>query len=272
MLGVANAKHKKSFSRDLKGKFAALAMNAVDYLVVLRLAQTVDDTVMMSKGMLAEIVSEMSNVCMDKYGYRVLAWFLRPDDPRFFSPYERECLALAAPTAVKQPETRRQEILRVVRPPLRAALLKSPLAILVDAHAQNLLLAFLTTEWDGELVEALLKACEAEAKSTDFGSLSTAATTTGLMALLKIEPADAKDAFALPLWRRCFEPSIVAAASSKCVRVVLALLNKGAEVRKVVLRGVKGKKKEVEAAAKEREAKGEVVTGIRQLLTATSEA
>ena len=79
LLGVANAKQRKTFCRDVKGKFAALAMNSVDYVarcsgrfsvidatkvadvhqVMIRLATTVDDTVMLSKTMLAEWIKEL---------------------------------------------------------------------------------------------------------------------------------------------------------------------------------------------------------------------
>merc|ERR1712242_301296 len=118
---------------------------------------------------------------------------------RFFSPYERECLAVPAPTAVKVPDVRRQELLRVLKPPLRAALLLSPMKVISDVHAQNLLVAYLTSEWDVELLEALLKACEKEAAAKDFGLLGTTATTTALMAVLKLDAADAQDTFILPL-------------------------------------------------------------------------
>merc|ERR1719382_1252029 len=54
LLGVATAKHRRSLLRDLKGKFVALATNSVDYTVMMRLLNTVDDTVCLGKTVLAE--------------------------------------------------------------------------------------------------------------------------------------------------------------------------------------------------------------------------
>merc|ERR1712060_19661 len=68
LLGVTNAKHRKAFLRDLKGKFSALATNSVDYLIMMRLANTVDDTVLLGKTMLAEWKDELETICFDKYG------------------------------------------------------------------------------------------------------------------------------------------------------------------------------------------------------------
>merc|ERR1719436_194799 len=92
------------------------------------------------------------------------------------------------------------------------------------------------------------------------------------MALLKAEPEGSKQAFAMSLWQRCFESSLVAVAASRCVRVVLALLNKDGDVKKAVLHAVKGQQSQIEVAAKERESKGEVVTGIRQLLASAADS
>lgn len=267
MMGTATAKERKAFCRDLKGKFVALAMNAVDYLVVMRLASTVDDTVLLEKTMLAEWTTDMASLCQDKYGHRVLAWLLVPGDKRFFSPYERECLALPAPSSLKAAETRQQELLRLLRPSLRTALTQNVLKIASDTHAKDLLVAYLAADWDGELVEALLRSCTEAIKAGDFGPLSSGPTSTALMHVLKLEPQGTKDAFAMPLWQRCFEPWLTAAASSPAVRILLAMLKlEGSKVREAVLKGVRSHRKEVEAAAKAAEAKGGVVTGIRQLL------
>merc|ERR1719161_3110167 len=62
LLGVANQKQRKALCRDLKGKFAALAANPVDYIVLIRMAATIDDTVLVSKTMLAELSGDIASV------------------------------------------------------------------------------------------------------------------------------------------------------------------------------------------------------------------
>merc|ERR1719321_1095076 len=73
LLGVATAKQRKSFCKDLKNKFVALTTNSVDYTVMMRLLSTVDDTVMLEKSMLAELTADLGAICFDKYGHKVLA-------------------------------------------------------------------------------------------------------------------------------------------------------------------------------------------------------
>lgn len=274
LLGVTSAKQRKALCKDLKGKFAALSMNAVDYVVMMRLASTIDDTVLLQKGMLAEMEKELEEICFDKYGHRVLAWLLRPDDSHLFSPYERDCLNLAAPSALKAADTRRQELVRHLRPALRQVLLAAPLKALDDINAKDLLVAYLATDWDAEFIEAILAAGEQEASDNkaDFGLLGGGTATTGLITLLKLEKTGVDTPLAMPLWKRCLEPLLASAVTNRCAFVILALLKGGGAVRKAVLATLRKRKGEVEAAVKKAEAAGKVVKGAKILLTEIAQA
>jgi len=272
LLGVASAKERKEFCRELKGKFPALATNGVDYLVMMRLATTVDDTVLLKKTMLAEWLAELEDMCFDKYGHRVLSWIFRPDDPHLFSPYERMSLALPAPSSMKKPETRQQELLQELRIPLRNVLLNAPLKAAADINAKSVLTAYLNVDWDVELVEALVAAAKAEAEKEDedFGLLGNGTCTTTMLVLLRIEPEGAEVGLALPLWKRCFKPRLEAAAMSRCAFVLLALLKNGA-TSAAVKTAILGKRRELEAAASAAEAAGKVAKGARKLLEVAQE-
>lgn len=267
LLGVANAKHRKALCRDLKGKFAALAANAVDYVVMIRLASTVDDTVLLTKTMLAEWIAEIHMLCFDKYGHKVLIWILKPADKRVFSPYEIKCAGLPAPTALKAPETRRLELLRVLRPPLRKVLLEAPLKAAADENAKDVLLTYLSTDWDAELIEALLRAGESERKEKDLGLLGSSGTaTTALLALLRAEPARADPPLGIEFWRRCLKPRLVAAVTSRCSFLLLELLKRQGPAREEPLAALREQRKEATEAVKTAEASGAVVKGARKLL------
>mmetsp|Transcript_66693 Transcript_66693/g.217063 ORF Transcript_66693/g.217063 Transcript_66693/m.217063 type:complete len:382 (+) Transcript_66693:65-1210(+) len=268
LLGVISAKHRKGFLKDIKGKFAALAMNSVDYLVMMRLCSTIDDTVLLGKTMLAEWIPELESICFDKYGHRVLTWLLCPGDKHLFSPYERESLGLPAPTAIKESDKRRQELVRVLRPALRKVLQGDPLKAAADLCAKNLLIAYLSDDWDAELVESLLKACEQAAEKKDMGLLNNGATTTALLVLLKLGAADGDGGLAMPLWKRVLEPHLEKAVTSRCAFVLLALLKREGKVGEAVLKVLRSKRKTVEAALKAAKAKGAEVKGVEQLLEA----
>lgn len=256
----------QALCRDLKGKFAALATNAVDYAVLIRLACTVDDTVLVSKTMLAEWTPEMETLCFDKYGRKVLAWFFRPSDPRFFSPYEIKFASLPAPTSLKAPETRRQELVRVLRPPLRKVLMDAPLKAAADENAKDVLVAYLSADWDGELIEALLKAGEKEGEEKDLGLLGNNGTaTTTLLSLLRLEPEKADPPFGIALWRRCLEPRLVAAVTSRCSFLMLEILKRTGKASPLAAK-LRVRRQEVVAAVDKAESAGTVVNGARKLL------
>lgn len=271
LLGVTTAKQRKDLCRDLKGKFAALATNAVDYVVMIRLATTADDTVLLAKTMLAEWIKELDTIVFDKYGHKVLAWLFRPDDSRIFSPYERQCIALPAPASMKASETRRQELVRVLRPPLRKVLMEAPLKAAADQHAKDLLLAYLAADWDVELVEAILVSGEAECKQEDMGLLNSGTTTTTLIALLRLEPKETDTSLASQLWSRCLEPHLVGAVASRCAFLLLELLKNTGATRKAVIKACKQKRAKVDAAVKTAEAAGHVVKAAKNFLAALDE-
>merc|ERR1712218_114481 len=111
-------------------------------------------------------------------------------------------------------------------------------------------------------------ACVEAAGQPDFGLLGS---TTAV--LVRLEPSSSDGgALTMPLWQRCFEPHLRSAAASRCVRIILAMLKTEGQggVRNAVLKAVRSQKKELQVAAKEAEANGEVVTQIRQILTITA--
>jgi len=268
LLGIANAKQRKALCKDLKGKFADLAKNAVDYVVMIRLATTIDDTVLLVKSMIAEFIQDIEELCFDKYGHKVLSWMFRPDDKHLFSPYERECIALPAPTSMKAPETRQQELVRAIKPSIRKVFLARPLEAAADLQAKDLLAAYLASDWDAELLEALLVEAEQAAQASDFGLLDSGTVTTTLIVLLKLQPDHGrKPNLASELWKRCLEPQLVAAASKRSAFVLLALLKGGdADLRESVLTAVRSNRAKIEKAAAAAEKAGEKAAGARKLL------
>jgi len=102
-----------------------------------------------------------------------------------------------------------------------------------------------------------------------LGLLSDGTATTALLVLLRIEPP--KGGLAGPLWRRCFEPHLIAAATSRSAFVLLAMLKDGegdGGVKPLVLGALRKRRKELEAAIKTAETGGAAVGGAKKLLEA----
>jgi len=261
---VVSAKHRKVLLRDLKGKFAALAMNSVDYLVMMRLLATVDDTVLLNKTLVAEWKEDLATICFDKYGHKTLAWMLCPEDAHLFSPYECESMALPAPTAVKASNVRRHEVTSALRPALRTVFLADPLKVAADAHAKDLLSAYLSHEWDAELVQALVKACaEAAKKNDDLETLDSGVLTTTLLILLKIEPEKGSGSLAKSLWEVAFKPQLEKVVATRCAFVLMALLK---QLGDPVLSVLRSSRAQIEESVKKAKAAEKPVTGAVQLL------
>jgi len=269
-MGTANAKQRKTFCQDLKGKFVDLTTNAVDYVLMMRLLNLVDDTVMLTKTVLKELIPEVSTLASDQYGKKVLLWLLRPNDKRIFSPYELECISLPSPSSLKNPEQRQKELLRSMSPAVRDMLSERKLSAAADSHCKDVLIAYLGSTWDVELVDVLVGAAAVEAASEDLGSLDDGTTTTTLITLLRMEPKGAEPGLAKPLWNRALKPHLKALVPSRCAFVLLELLkgNAGNDVRSTLREEKKALAKAVASAA----AAGKTVAGAEKLLAAATEA
>merc|ERR1711865_826161 len=90
--------------------------------------------------------------------------------------------------------------------------------------------------------------------------------TSTLLALLKLEPAEASPPLATQLWKRCLEPALTEAVTSRCSFVILALLKQSGKGRVAPLAALKKRRKEVTAAIDTAEKAGAVVKGARYCL------
>lgn len=264
LLGTASAKQKKTFCQDLKGKFVDLATNAVDYVLIMRLLSIVDDTVMMTKTVLKELIPEVGTLASDKYGSKALLWLLRPGDKRLFSPYELESIGLPAPGSLKDAAQRQKELLRSIAPAVRDMLMERKLSAAADQYCKDLLIAYLGSNWDAELVDVLVGAVAEEASSEDLGSLDDGTTTTTLITLLRMEPQGAEAGLAQPLWNRALKPKLKTLVPSRCSFVLLELLkgSAGDAVKSTLLAEKKALAKAVASAA----AAGKTVAGAEKLM------
>eukprot|EP00746_Dinoflagellata_sp_MGD_P095045 gnl/MRDRNA2_/MRDRNA2_38071_c0_seq1.p1 gnl/MRDRNA2_/MRDRNA2_38071_c0~~gnl/MRDRNA2_/MRDRNA2_38071_c0_seq1.p1 ORF type:complete len:665 (-),score=157.08 gnl/MRDRNA2_/MRDRNA2_38071_c0_seq1:23-2017(-) len=265
LLGTASAKQKKTFCQDLKGKFVDLATNAVDYVLMMRLFSIVDDTVMITKTVLKELIPEVGTLASDKYGTKVLLWLLSPGDKRLFSPYELESVALPAPSSLKNADQRQKELLRSIAPAVRDLLMERKLSAAADQNCKDLLVAYLASNWDGELVDKLVGAVEVETAAEELGALDDGTTTTTLITLLRMEPKGAEPALAQPLWNRAFKPQLKKLVLSRCSFVLLELLkgNAGDAVRSTL----RAEKKALAKAVASASAAGKTVAGAEKLLS-----
>ena len=112
------------------------------HLVMMALFDCVDDTVLVKKVILSELLANMDDLCSDPFGRRVLLYLLAPRSPSHFSPQFISVLSAGDGNAhSKKDQSVRWEELRnrVVAPLLALTSVKSCLWARSKCHAPLLL-------------------------------------------------------------------------------------------------------------------------------------
>eukprot|EP00741_Cyanophora_paradoxa_P002669 tig00000615_g2590.t1 len=144
ILAYSSAKDRKRIIKSLKGLVVEMAMGEFAHLVVCRLLDVVDDTVLVQKNILSELSGSMLDVCLHQHARKVILHLLSPSNGRYFCPSVLEIMqpfpkiaALSDSeaqnlllTSKKDAEQRRKELLTHISPSLIS---------LVETNAQALL-------------------------------------------------------------------------------------------------------------------------------------
>ena len=72
MLSYGNAKDRKVIMKGLKGQWADLAIREHGHRVVMRALDTVDDTTMLNKSVVADLLEDVGKLCQQKHGVNQL--------------------------------------------------------------------------------------------------------------------------------------------------------------------------------------------------------
>ncbi|KAI1308178.1 hypothetical protein EDD11_004333 [Mortierella claussenii] len=118
----ATPKDRKAMLKTMKPFVVKICKEEYGHMVMLRMFDVVDDTVLMSKAILAEIIKEMEDIAKDKYGRRVILYLLAGRSPKYISPQSIELLAkgdaVRANTSKKDAAVRSAELLNYISPAL----------------------------------------------------------------------------------------------------------------------------------------------------------
>ncbi|KAK2583596.1 hypothetical protein KPH14_009538 [Odynerus spinipes] len=111
-----NNKDRKIIMKALKENVKSIAMSAHGYMVLLALIDSVDDTVLMKKIILSEILQDLTEIVLNEYGKHVILYLVARRDPHYFPPSIVECLSQGDnnETSKKPADVRRKELCEVV--------------------------------------------------------------------------------------------------------------------------------------------------------------
>ena len=117
-LWYSKAKERKLIIRTFKGHIKDMSINENGYLVLCALFDCVDDTVLVKKAVLSEIMENLDTISMSQYGRLLLNYILAPRSTKLFPPSIVDILKVGDTNKVskKDPQTRRQELLSYACP------------------------------------------------------------------------------------------------------------------------------------------------------------
>lgn len=117
-LWYSKAKERKLIIRTFKGHIKDMCINENSYLVLCALFDCVDDTVLIKKAILSEMMESLDTIAMSQYGRLLLNYILAPRATKLFPPSIIDCLKVGDSNKVskKDPLARRQELLTYASP------------------------------------------------------------------------------------------------------------------------------------------------------------
>ena len=86
LLGAASARERKAAVKALKGRVADVAKDSCGHVALLSLLGATDDTSLLRKGLLAELLPGLDGLLTHKHGRKVVLNLLRPGSLRYLSP------------------------------------------------------------------------------------------------------------------------------------------------------------------------------------------
>lgn len=175
-LSLGSTKDRKRIVKCFKGKVMEACNHPSGYLALLTLMNVVDDTVMVQKMILSEMLPNLREVAEHVTGHKVLLQLLRPNSKSYFDAREHNALELPmipspddAETFVvnfkKDPEVRRQELLKGLRAPLEEMSSNSCVE-LMNSTAGGIILLEVVREWESpKLIQCICRAIAENGKN-----------------------------------------------------------------------------------------------------------
>lgn len=164
-VAYGNAKDRKRIIRSLKGKVVEACNHPSGYLTILSLMDLVDDTVMVQKMLMNELVPQLNDTALHPKGSKVLLQLLCPKSKKYLD--ERELKLLEPPMIPgengelvlnfkKSPDVRRNELLKGLKAPIEKMLVENVVELLSSVSGSKVLIEAMTTWSSKALTDAIV--------------------------------------------------------------------------------------------------------------------
>eukprot|EP00644_Phytophthora_capsici_P002297 jgi/Phyca11/507461/fgenesh2_kg.PHYCAscaffold_27_\ len=228
-ISLGAAKDRKRIIKALKDKVLDACNHPSGYLVIMRIFDVVDDSVLVQKSILAEMNDELFSVAMHPSGRKVLLQLLSPLNKKYLSADDLELLEppmVPSPEDAtvlivnykKDPDARREELLKGLLPKLEEMCTENADALMRSKEGRDVIVEVAKRSESSELADSIATAVVAEPTEEKEPLHSDANGHYALRRLIK------ETSFAEPLLSAVEEQLPQWATSNRGSFVVLAFL------------------------------------------------
>ncbi|CAH0489293.1 unnamed protein product [Peronospora farinosa] len=172
-VSLGAAKDRKRIIKTLKDKVLEACNHPSGYLVIMRILDVVDDSVLVQKSILAELNNELFSIAMHPSGRKVLLQLLSPLNKKYLSAddlvlLEPPTLPLAEDPTItivnykKDPDARREEILKGLLPKLEEMSIANTAALMRSKEGRDVIVEVAKRSESTELTNSVTAAVLAQ--------------------------------------------------------------------------------------------------------------
>lgn len=189
-----NTKDRKAILKSFKGFVLKMSKEEYGHQVLLSIFDVVDDTKLVSKIILEELLKTLKEVAMDTYGRKVLLYLLSPRDPMHFHPDVVKVMQEGDTNEFSKKDTnvRHDELLDVVSKPLLKIVIDNTKELVSDNNSLLFLLTILShAKGDTtKALEAVAEICAEKMNNSSLGDLHIVEHPAGHITLKKLIAMD----------------------------------------------------------------------------------
>ncbi|EIE84752.1 hypothetical protein G6F46_001905 [Rhizopus delemar] len=258
-ISIASPKDRKLIIRSFKPYLQKMACDEHGYLVLLRLLDVTDDTVLLSKAVVGELCKHAKELFADKFGRRFFLYILAGRNTRYLSPETVQLLKEGDKIRVskKDPEVRAKDILNACSPQL-IKLVAENAPILMREKLSSQVVHEIMLHASGDKTEAINAILELAGENIEKENhvIEDRFANRIIKAMIKADTAESQNDKALeplefaPKLLEVIKPHLAHFATNYGSFIVLALAEEPS-TKKEVKKELKSHKKEIENAAKD---------------------
>ena len=146
VLTHGNAKIRKQILKQLRGRGNDVGIHQNGYLLILKIFDCVDDTVLVRKAVLNDLVAGLEALILDINGCKLILHLLAPGENRYFNARDISVLSLKGKYSKKDNDIRRKELLTPVKAALGSIVKSKAIDLLQSSHASKVVYEYITRQ------------------------------------------------------------------------------------------------------------------------------